>query len=139
MGEPMTAFGDVDLPHSYSYLPDVARGLATLGEREDALGREWLLPVVPARTTREILGLVAAAAGRPPLIAAVPSLEEARALGILDPTFADEFAELFYQYTEPQVVDSGAIERAFGLRPTPLAEALPATVRWYRGMARHAA
>jgi nucleoside-diphosphate-sugar epimerase len=138
-GEPMLAFGDVDLPHSYSYMPDVARGLATLGERDEALGREWLLPVAPARSTREVAGLIGEAVGRPPRSAAVPSVEEARALGVLDPTFAAEYAELFYQYTEPQIVDSSAIEAAFGLRATPLDEALRATVRWYREAATRAA
>jgi nucleoside-diphosphate-sugar epimerase len=131
-GEPMVAFGDVDLPHSYSYMPDIARGLATLGERDEALGRDWLLPVVPAPTTRQVADAIGAAVGRPPQLVAIPSMEAVRALGVLDPVFADEYEELFYQYTEPQIVDSFAIERAFGLRPTPLTEALAATVRWYR-------
>jgi nucleoside-diphosphate-sugar epimerase len=74
-GEPMVAFGDVDLPHSYSFMPDIARGLATLGERDEALGRDWLLPVTPVRTTRETAGLIGEAIGRPVEIAALPSME----------------------------------------------------------------
>jgi nucleoside-diphosphate-sugar epimerase len=132
-GEPMVTFGDIDLPHSYSYMPDIARGLATLGERDDALGREWHLPTAPAATTRHFLGLIADAAGQPAQIAAIPSMAQVRALGVLDATFADEYDELFYQYTEPQIVDATAIERAFDLRPTPFSEALAATVDWYRG------
>jgi hypothetical protein len=27
---------NADLPHTFSYLPDVARGLAVLGERDEA-------------------------------------------------------------------------------------------------------
>ena len=134
-GDELVAFGDVDLPHSYAFMPDVARGLVTLGERDEALGREWLLPVNPASTTRRVANAIGAALGRPLEIASIPSLDAARALGVLDPVFADEYEELFYQHTEPQIVDSGAIERAFGLRPTPLDEALSATVRWYRGIA----
>lgn len=134
-GGPMVAFGDIDLPHSYSYMPDIARGLATLGERDDALGRAWHLPTAPAATTRQILELVAAAAGRPPEIAAIPTMAQIRALGVLDETFAAEYEELFYQYIEPQIVDATAIERAFDLRPTPLPDALAATVEWFQAAA----
>jgi len=33
--------GDPDQPHSYSYTPDVAEALVTLGARAEALGRVW--------------------------------------------------------------------------------------------------
>jgi nucleoside-diphosphate-sugar epimerase len=39
-GQPVVTLGNIDLAHSYSYMPDVAKGLAVLGEREEALGRE---------------------------------------------------------------------------------------------------
>jgi nucleoside-diphosphate-sugar epimerase len=133
-GEPMVAFGDVDLPHSYSYIPDVARGLATLGEREEALGRDWLLPVAPARTTREVARLMGDAIGRPVEIGALPSMEVVASLGVLEPTFLAEYEELFYQYTEPQIVDSSAMARELGVTATPLPEALAETVRWYQAV-----
>jgi nucleoside-diphosphate-sugar epimerase len=34
--------GDPDQPHTYSYVPDIGRGLVVLGEREEALGQAWL-------------------------------------------------------------------------------------------------
>ncbi|MEU8297390.1 hypothetical protein AB0C04_08905 [Micromonospora sp. NPDC048909] len=43
-----------------------------------------------------------------------------------------EYAELFYQYEEAQVMDSAAFEARFTLRPTPLADAVTATVDWLR-------
>ena len=48
----------------------------------------------------------------------VPTMEQARQLGIFDEVFAREYDELFYQYTEPQIVDSSAIQQAFGLTKT---------------------
>jgi nucleoside-diphosphate-sugar epimerase len=42
-----------------------------------------------------------------------------------------EYAELFYQYFEDQVMDSSAFQQAFGVGPTPLGTALDATVAWY--------
>lgn len=131
-GQPALTLGNIDLPHSYSYMPDVARGLAVLGEREEALGRDWLLPVAPASTTRDMLRLIGQEIGQFPQILNVPTIEQAKTLGIFDETFAREYAELFYQYTEPQIVASGSFEQAFGLHATPLDAAVHTTVHWYQ-------
>jgi nucleoside-diphosphate-sugar epimerase len=39
---------------------------------------------------------------------------------------------MLYQFTEPFVVSSAAIESAFGLAPTPAAEGLRRTIEWWR-------
>jgi nucleoside-diphosphate-sugar epimerase len=130
-GEPVLTLGDIDLPHSYTYIGDVARGLATLGEHPDGDGRVWHLPTVPARTTREVLDLIADAAGRP---LQIDNLDEPRPYGPFDATMMAEYAEMFYQHTTPVDMDSGAFESAFDVAPTPLEEGIPATVEWYRGL-----
>lgn len=135
-GQPILTLGDIDLPHSYSYMPDIARSLAVLGEREEALGHDWLLPVAPVVSTREVSQLIEQVLGHPLSLFSVPSIEQARELGIFDEIFALEYRELFYQYTEPQIVDAHAIEHAFGLHATPLDEALRTTIRWYQEYAR---
>lgn len=129
-GKAAQVLGNVNLPHSYSYIRDVARGLATLGERPEALGREWLLPVAPAATTREMIRLIGEALGRPVKIMAIPKMM-IQAMGLFNPTMR-ELVEMFYQYTEPQIVDSRRFEETFGWGATPLAEAIPATVDWFR-------
>lgn len=135
-GETALAMGDIDLPHSYSYIRDVAAGLALLGDRPDAAGRVWHLPTAPAATTRQVHELIAELAGRP---LSVDVLESPRPWGPFDDAFMAEYAELFYQYLEPQVMDSTAFEEAFGVRPTPLADALAETVAWYTAALRPAA
>lgn len=131
-GRPALTLGDIDQPHSYSFIPDVARGLAALGEHEQAAGRDWLLPVAPALSTRAVSELVGRILGRPLELFQVASIGQARELGLFDPLFAHEYEELFYQYLEPQIVDSRAIEQHFGLRATPLEQALRETVAWYQ-------
>lgn len=135
-GQSVLTLGNIDLFHSYSYMPDIAKGLATLGERDEALGREWLLPVAPTITTREVLQIIGQELRQFPQIFNVPTIEQARAAGVFDETFAHEYTELFYQYTEPQIVDSSAIEQTFGLHATPWQEALRATIRWYQDQSR---
>lgn len=134
--QPILILGNIDLPHSYSYMPDIARGLAALGEYEEALGHDWLLPVAPAVSTREVSQLIEQVLGHPLSLFSVTSIDQARELGIFDETFASEYRELFYQYTEPHIVDARAIEHAFGLRATPLDEALRTTIRWYQEQTR---
>src|ERR1700732_4168593 len=55
--------GNADLPHTYSYVPDIAAGLATLGTDARAAGEVWHLPGPQTVTTRALLGLIAAARG----------------------------------------------------------------------------
>jgi nucleoside-diphosphate-sugar epimerase len=131
-GRPVTVLGRTDLPHAYTYLGDVARGLATLGRAEGATGRVWLLPTVPAVSTDEVLRLLEVELGHPLTVAAMTEL---RPVGPFDATLMAEYEELFYQNQEPQIVDSSAFERAFDLTPTPLPTALRATVEWYRKLA----
>ncbi|WP_069169872.1 NAD-dependent epimerase/dehydratase family protein [Streptomyces griseus] len=127
-GGEVPALGDIDLPHSYTYIGDVATGLATLGEHPEGDGRVWHLPTAPALTTRRILSMIEERVGRPLDVTVVP---EPRPFGPFDEVFMAEYAEMFYQHTEEQTVDSSAIEEAFGLTPTPLAETLDATLAWY--------
>ncbi len=129
-GKPAQVLGNTHLPHSYSYIGDVARGLATLGERPEALGAEWLLPVVPAATTQEMLRLVGDALGHPVKTQAMPKVL-VQALGLFNPQMR-ELVEMFYQYTEPQIVNSCRFENAFGWKATPAAEGIAATVDWFK-------
>jgi hypothetical protein len=41
-------------------------------------------------------------------------------------------AELSYQFDEPFVLDTSKYESTFGAGGTPLADAIAATVTWYR-------
>ena len=128
-GGEVMALGDIDRLHSYTYIDDVAAGLATLGGHPEADGRVWHLPTAPAVTTRQVHAMIAERVGRP---LNVVVLDEPRPYGPFDEVFMDEYAELFYQYFEDQVMDSSAFQNAFGVAPTPLATALGATIDWYR-------
>lgn len=132
-GQPVVGLGDIDQPHAYSYIGDVARALATLGERDEALGRVWHVPTVSDRSSREVHHLIGEEVGHE-LTANVLAGPTTDAWGPFDATFMREYAELFYQYLEPQIVDCQAIADAFGLRPTPIEDGLRATIAWYRSL-----
>jgi nucleoside-diphosphate-sugar epimerase len=136
-GQAVSILGNPNLIHSFSYMPDIATGLIALGQHEEALGHQWHLPTIADKTPHQIIDLVSEQLGKPLKIKAIPKIF-IRAAGLRDP-FMREYVELFYQHTESQIVDSSAIERAFGITTTPLAEALAKTIEWYRNRAKVAA
>jgi len=122
--------GHPDLLHTYSYVPDIAAGLATLGTDARAAGQTWHLPGPQTVTTRALLDLVAREAGHPVGIRSVPKLA-VRALGLVNPMMR-ELAEMAYEFEEPFVLDTSKYQSVFGAAGTPLAGAIAATVAWYR-------
>lgn len=132
-GQRVQLMGNIDLPHSFSYIGDVARSLATLGQHEEAFGRAWHVPVTPVMSQCDMAGLLGQVLGKPVQILAFPKLA-IQAFGLFDP-FMREFVEMFYQYQEPQIVDASAIAQSFGLEATPVKQALSNTVRWYQAQA----
>ncbi|HJY74218.1 MAG TPA: NAD-dependent epimerase/dehydratase family protein [Streptosporangiaceae bacterium] len=122
--------GNPDLPHTYSYVPDIAAGLATLGTDERAAGQVWHLPGPETVTTRALLDLVAAEVGHPVGVRNVPALV-LRAMGLVSPLMRG-LAEMAYEFEQPFILDTTKFESAFGTAATPLATAITDTVAWYR-------
>jgi nucleoside-diphosphate-sugar epimerase/mannose-6-phosphate isomerase-like protein (cupin superfamily) len=129
-GKAAQMIGDPDAAHSYAYVPDVARALATLGQSDEADGRVWHLPSVDTRSTREMLRLAGRIAGVEARVSAIPPILLAL-LARVNPMVREVLA-VRYQLDRPFIVDSTAFEETFGIRATPLEEALSATVAWYR-------
>jgi nucleoside-diphosphate-sugar epimerase len=122
--------GQPGLLHTYSYVPDIAAGLATLGTDARAAGAVWHLPGPPTVTTLALLDLVAAEVGHPVAIRSVSKLA-LRALGLVNPTIR-ALAEMAYEFDEPFILDTTRYEATFRAAGTPLPAAIAATIAWYR-------
>src|SRR5215216_1392019 len=129
-GKSAQVAGDPDQPHTYTYVPDIGKGLVILGEHEEALGRPWHLPSSETVTTREFVRMVFEEAGGEPKMQRTPK-PLLWSLGLFNPALR-ETIEMLYEFEEPFVVDHSAFARAFGDHATPLREAIGRTVRWYR-------
>ena len=121
--------GDPDLLHTYTYVPDVGKGLVILGESDEALGRAWHLPSPEAVTTRRFVEMAFDEVGERAKIQRAPKAL-LRILGLFNPAMR-EMVEMLYEFEEPFVVDHSGFARAFGDHSTPLHEAIRDTVRWY--------
>jgi len=130
-GKGARVLGDPDAPHSWTFVPDVARTLVALGADERAWGRPWHVPSNPPRSQREAITDLARAAGLAPVkVGAIP-LWALRAAGVFSPMMR-ELQETHYQFDRPFVLDSSAVTATFGLEATPWDDVVAATVAWYR-------
>jgi nucleoside-diphosphate-sugar epimerase len=136
-GRPVELLGDPDQPHSYSYGPDVADALVTLGLVDPTLsadadvhGRVWHLPVHPAESTLTWVTRFAHAIGAEPRFTRLSPLL-LRIAGWFIPE-AGQVPEMIYQWRRPFILDDSQFRRRFAATPTPLPRASAATVAWAR-------
>ncbi|MEV6579960.1 NAD-dependent epimerase/dehydratase family protein [Streptomyces sp. NPDC051582] len=133
-GKPVSTLGDPEAPHSWSYVPDVARALVEVADDKRAWGRAWHVPTEPALSVREMVDRLATRAGTGPV--AVRRLPPAvlGAAALFSPLIR-ELKEIRYQFDRPFIVDSTAYEAEFAVRATPVARQVEETVDWWRGRA----
>lgn len=132
-GKAVNLLGDIDLPHTYTYIGDFAKALVTLAEHDEAFGETWHVPNAETVTTREMLTKIGTELGAPikPRTAGKTMLS---LLALFSPVMR-EFKEMYYEFDEPYVVDDSKFRRAFGNGVTPHEEGVRATVDWYRKQA----
>ncbi len=136
-GKAASVMGKLDVPHTYSYIGDFAKGLVILGERPEALGQAWHIPNAAAVTTRQFITLVYNELQQPLKVSAAPEIV-LKLLGVFNPMMR-ELVEMQYEFNAPFIIDHSKFARAFGDISTPHAQAIKATVAWYREQGRRGA
>ena len=129
-GKRASLLGNIDLPHSYTYINDFGRALVTLGEREEALGQIWHVPNAETLTTRQFMSIVFEETGKPPAMSGV-GRTMLRIAGIFV-AGARETVEMMYEFERPFIVDSSKYEKTFGEHATPHRQAIRETVQYFR-------
>jgi nucleoside-diphosphate-sugar epimerase len=129
-GRGASLIGQIDLPHTFSYLPDIGRTLVMLGEDEAAYGGVWHLPNPRTVTPRELASMCYTAAGQTPQVSATPKLL-LQIGGLFSPMLRELLAE-YHQWSVPYIVDDTKFTAAYGDQATPLDQAVEETVAWFR-------
>ena len=130
-GKPAQLIGRTDLPHSHTYVKDFGKALVILGERSEADGQAWHVPNdLPHLTQGEMVRMFAEEAGVEAKINSMGKMMM-RIGGLFIPE-AKESVEMMYEFDQPFVVDSSKFEKTFGMKATPMREAIRETVAWYR-------
>ncbi len=111
--------GRLDQLHTFHFLPDIARGLLVLADRQDADGQVWHLPAAGPLTAQQFFDMIAEAAGRPvPVHASVASPALLAAAGLFWPLLR-EMRETTYQFRAPFVIDASKFEAASATSSPP--------------------
>lgn len=135
-GKPVDWFGNPDVVHSLTYVPDFARALIRLGQEDRMWGRAWHVPSPAPRTPRDVIGQAAAMVGlAAPRIRILPKWL-LRGVGMFNPA-AGELVEMAYSFDAPFVMDDSAYRGATGETATGWDTALVATLgSWTKGTVR---
>jgi nucleoside-diphosphate-sugar epimerase len=134
-GKAASVAGNLDLPHTYTYVDDFAKALVILGERDEALGQVWHAPNAETLTTRQFVTLIYEELGLPPKMSGMGKMM--MSIGGLFIPAAREVVEMMYEFEKPFVVDSSKFTQAFGVQGTPVREAIKTTVAWYKENYNH--
>jgi nucleoside-diphosphate-sugar epimerase len=130
-GKTAQATGKLDIPHTHTYTRDFGKALVILGERDEADGQAWHVPNdMPEITQGELIRMFAEEAGVEPKMAGAGKFMLGLA-GLFVPE-AKETVEMLYEFEQPFIVDSGKFEKTFGMKATPMREAIRETVAWYK-------
>jgi nucleoside-diphosphate-sugar epimerase len=132
-GRGARGFGDLQAPHTWTFTRDAGETLAAAGLTTEALGRVWHAPSDAPRSQHEVVAELSRLLGRDVKLSATPPWI-LRLVGLFRPE-ASEMIEMAYEFERPFVVDDRATRAALAVGHTPLAEALAATVSWYRAAA----
>ncbi|MBA3869296.1 MAG: NAD-dependent epimerase/dehydratase family protein [Anaerolineae bacterium] len=134
-GKAASVIGNPDMLHTYSYVPDVANAMVTLGGADSALGQIWHVPNAETITTRQYIELIFANIGKPVKISAAPK-PILWLMGLFNPTINAVY-EMTYQFEEPFILDSSKFVRTFDNSATPIKAVIAETVAWYRANPKH--
>ena len=129
-GKRLRVLGSLDQPHSWTYVPDLARAMVAAADRTDLHGQVLHAPTNPPLTQREVVSAIAAETGHdvPPL--GVFPRWATTLVGLVH-TETRELAQMDYQFTRPFVMDSRHSEELLGQRPTPVPTVVGETAAWW--------
>ncbi|MFM7755220.1 MAG: NAD-dependent epimerase/dehydratase family protein [Actinomycetota bacterium] len=133
-GKKVSMLGSLDVPHSVSYMPDVAATFVAIITRPEAAGQTWLVPNAPAVTQKEMVEAFARAAGTQAKVSALPRI--AITIGGIAVPMLRELKETWYQFAEPFTTDSTRTEAELGIGATSIEDGAAATVAWWRSQSK---
>jgi nucleoside-diphosphate-sugar epimerase len=130
-GKPAQIAGSATKPHTFTYTLDFGKALVILGERDDADSQAWHVPNdIPRITQGEMIQMIADEMGGKARIQAAGKFMMSL-IGLFVPE-VKESVEMMYEFEQPFVVDSSKFEKTFGMKATPMREAINDTVAWYK-------
>ena len=119
------AFWQVDASkvHTFTYVPDIGKSVALLGNTPDAFGEIWHLPTSSERLTgKDFIEMIAREMNVAPRYYNFSRLMM-QVIGLFIP-IVNELKEMAYQYDRDYVFDSSKFEKRFNYKPVSYTEGI---------------
>ncbi|MBX7043442.1 MAG: NAD-dependent epimerase/dehydratase family protein [Ignavibacteria bacterium] len=120
--------GDLNQPHSFTYVKDFGKALAIAGTDDRATGKIWHVPSGKPYTQNELAQMISKELGYPVKARATGKFMLSLA-GMFNKS-AKEVIEMLYEFNEPFILNSEAMEKTFGLTATPMEQRIKETIEW---------
>ncbi|ASK64484.1 epimerase [Virgibacillus phasianinus] len=120
--------GNMNTPREYVYLPDAAKMIVNIAEKDNAYGENWNIPGTRLISGKEIIQIARKVTGNRKMV--IPLNKSAiRLIGLFDP-FIREVVEIMYLTKEGFVLSGEKYEKRIGPVPaTPFEKGLEETLR----------
>lgn len=129
-GKPVRVLASADLPHSFTYVPDLAAAMITAAASPSLWNTVLHAPTAPAVSQREMIEMFSAAAQLPaPKVGTIPAWTLRLLSAVPGPM--KELGDTLYQFRYPYVLDSSRSEAILGQQPTSLVDGTAATMAWW--------
>lgn len=125
----MTVFiGDLKTPREYVYLPDAAKMIVEIAEKDDSYGEDWNIPGPGLISGNEIIQIARQVTGQKRMV--LPLTKKIiQILGLFNP-FMKEVVEIMYLTEEGFILNGEKYENRIGPIPkTPYKEGLAETLQ----------
>lgn len=113
---------DLDLPHTFTNVRDMAATLVAAAADEGSWGTVWHAPSAPPITLRELTRLAASRLGVAPKVRSMPYAAVWMG-GVFNP-FVKELRETQCQFRRPYVMDSTRAQEYFAIAPITIEESV---------------
>jgi nucleoside-diphosphate-sugar epimerase len=132
-GKTVRLFGNISLPHTFTYINDFAAAMINVGTAEDTFGQVWHVPNAPALSLDKWVHLFEVITGKKIKKSVTPKFV-IRIAGLFN-SFTRELYEMAYQFEYPYLVNHDKYVKRFGNDFTYPSEIVRQTVEWYNSTA----
>ncbi|HEY0055511.1 MAG TPA: NAD-dependent epimerase/dehydratase family protein [Pedobacter sp.] len=107
--------GNPNSLHSFTYVPDAARGVFLLGQSRESDNQIWHMPTAPPQRGIDLINLAAEIFNRPSKYMKI-NRAMLQLIGLFNPLIKST-VEMYYQYQHDYHFDSSKFEKAFNQKP----------------------
>jgi nucleoside-diphosphate-sugar epimerase len=128
-GKKVRLFGNIDLPHTFTYINDFAAAIINVGTANDTYGQVWHVPNAPALSMDKWVHLFEVITNKKIKKSVTPKFI-IKIAGLFN-SFIKELYEMAYQFEYPYLVDHNKYTNRFGNHITYPSDIVKETVEWY--------